>query len=171
MCIGDGSRHFRWTLTYQRQFLIVIQSGFAVRNGTVLVRSEWNNLQVELVLFAVCPISGGLQPTLFARNDWLLGKQLFYEYQNEKQHNECWNQLPQCKSLSCVRLWYASAIPHTKISSNSRNLSMSASQWPCKHVLIGDYFPNPDKRGSRYYRTCHDKAAYIISQAWLWSDS
>ena len=44
---------------------------------------------------------------------------------------------------------------------------MFASQWPCKHVLLGDYFANPDKRGNRYYRTCYDKAAYIISQAWL----
>ena len=35
-CIGDGSEQFRWTLTYQKQFLDVIQSGFAVRNGTLL---------------------------------------------------------------------------------------------------------------------------------------
>ena len=38
-------------------------------------------------------------------------------------------------------------------------------------VLISDYLPNLDKRGSRYYLTCYDKAAYVISQAWLWSDS
>ena len=87
----------------------------------------------------VGPISDRLQPTFFARNDWLFGKQLFYDYQDEKHHN-CY-------------------------------LLMSASQWPCKHVLIGDYCPNPDKRGSRYYRTCYDKAAYIISQVWLWFDS
>ena len=31
MCIGDGSRQFWWTLTYQRQLLDVILSGFAVR--------------------------------------------------------------------------------------------------------------------------------------------
>ena len=31
-------------------------------------------------------------------------------------------------------------------------------------------FPNTDKRGSIYCRTCYDNAAYIISQAWLWSD-
>ena len=48
---------------------------------------------------------------------------------------------------------------------------MSASQWLWKHVLIGDYFPNVDKRGIRYHRTCYDKAAPIISQAWLWSGS
>ena len=35
----------------------------------------------------------------------------------------------------------------------------------CSIALIGDNFPNRDKRGSRYYRTCYDKAAYIISQA------
>ena len=29
---GDGSRQFWWTLTYQRQFLDVIQSGSAVKN-------------------------------------------------------------------------------------------------------------------------------------------
>ena len=48
---------------------------------------------------------------------------------------------------------------------------MSTSQWPCKHALIGNYFPNPDKKGSGYYRMCYDKDAYKISQAWLWSDS
>ena len=47
---------------------------------------EWNVPPVEL-FFPVCPISGGLQQTLFVRNDRLFGKQLFYEYQNEKQHN------------------------------------------------------------------------------------
>ena len=36
---------------------------------------------------SVCSISGGLKPTLFARNDCLFGKELFYEYQNEKHHN------------------------------------------------------------------------------------
>ena len=49
--------------------------------------SEWNVPPVELVFLSVCPISGGLRPTLFAQNDWLFRKQLFYEYQNEKQHN------------------------------------------------------------------------------------
>ena len=75
------------------------------------------------------------------------------------------------QSLSCVRLWQASAIPYTIISSTSCYLLMSASQWLCKHILIGDYFPNPDKRGSHYYLMCYDKAAYTISQAWLWSYS
>ena len=33
--------------------------------------------QVELgFFFSVCPISGGLQPTLYDRNHWLFGKQL-----------------------------------------------------------------------------------------------
>ena len=36
---------------------------------------------------SVCPILGGLKQTLFARNDLLLDKQLFYEYKNEKHHN------------------------------------------------------------------------------------
>ena len=36
---------------------------------------------------SVSPISGGLKPILIAQNDWLFGKQLFYEYQNEKHHN------------------------------------------------------------------------------------
>ena len=31
-----------------------------------------------------------------------------------------------------------------------------------KHILIGDYFPNPDKRDSRLYSTCYDKAAIIF---------
>ena len=48
--------------------------------------SEWNIPPVELV-FSACPISGGLQPTFFVRNDCLFRKQLFYEYQNEQQHN------------------------------------------------------------------------------------
>ena len=45
----------------------------------------WYELNVPGFNFSVCPISGGL----FARNDWLFGKQLFYEYQNEndQQHH------------------------------------------------------------------------------------
>ena len=49
--------------------------------------SEWNVPPVELV-FSDRPISGGLQPTFFARSDCLFGKQLFYElYKKEQQHN------------------------------------------------------------------------------------
>ena len=46
---GDGSGQFWWTLTYQRQFLDVIQSGFAVKMSPVLIWSEWNVPPVELV--------------------------------------------------------------------------------------------------------------------------
>ena len=92
------SRRLWMILTYQRQFLDVMQSEF------VLLWSEWNVPPVELV-FSAWPISGILQPTFFARNDCLFVKQLFYEYQNEQQHNKCWNQLPPRESLSCVRLW------------------------------------------------------------------
>ena len=31
--------------------------------------------------------------------------------------------------------------------------------FPVTLILVGDNFPNPDKRGSRYSRTCYDKAA------------
>ena len=33
--------------------------------------------------------------------------------------------------------------------------------------LIGDYFPNQDKRGNSYCRTCYDKAVCITSQSLL----
>ena len=41
-------RRFRWTHTYQRQFLDVIQSGFAVRKSPVLMWSELNFPPAEL---------------------------------------------------------------------------------------------------------------------------
>ena len=95
-CTGDGSGQFRWKLTYQRQFQDVIQSGVAVWNVIRLDVIWMKSSSSGVRFFSVCPVSGGLQPTLFARNDWLYGKQLCYEFQNEKQHNWCWNQLPPC---------------------------------------------------------------------------
>ena len=104
-CIRNGSGKFWWTFTLQRQFLDVISSRFAVKHVTRL-DVIWIKRSFSGVSFiSVCSISGGLEPNLFARNDLLFGKQLFYENQNEKQHNQCWNQLPPCQSLSCVRLW------------------------------------------------------------------
>ena len=38
----DGSGQLWWTLTYQRQFLDVTQSGFAVKMPPILIWSEWN---------------------------------------------------------------------------------------------------------------------------------
>ena len=70
MCIGDGSGQLRWTLTYHRQFLDVLQSGFAVmlsEMAPVLMGSDRNGPPVEFVIFSVCPISGGLQSTFLAR--------------------------------------------------------------------------------------------------------
>ena len=101
-CIGDGYGQFWWTLTYQRQFLDVTQSGFAIKNVTRL-DVIWMKRSSSGVFFCM-PNLGGFQRTLFARNDWLFGKQLFYEYQNEKQHNSCWNQLPPCQSFVSGRL-------------------------------------------------------------------
>ena len=72
-CIGDGSAQFLWTLTNQRQFLDVIQSGFAVRNVTRLDVIWIKRASSGVSFLSVCPVSGDLQPTLFARNDWLLG--------------------------------------------------------------------------------------------------
>ena len=46
---GDGSGQFWWPLTYQRQFLDVIQSGCTVKMPLVLIWSEWNVLPVELL--------------------------------------------------------------------------------------------------------------------------
>ena len=74
---GDGSGQFWWTLTYQRQFLDVIQSGFAVKNATCLDMIWIKRSSSGVSFCSVCPISGGLKPTLFAQNDWLFGKQLF----------------------------------------------------------------------------------------------
>ena len=45
----DCSGQFWLTLAYQRQFLDVIQSGFAVKMPPVLIWSEWNVSLVELV--------------------------------------------------------------------------------------------------------------------------
>ena len=107
MCFGDGSAQFRWTLTYQRQFLDVIQSGFAVKKSPVLMWFERNFPPVELVFFFCLP-EFGRSPANFVCTKRLImvfGRQLFYEYQNEKQHYKCWNQLPPCLSLRCVRLW------------------------------------------------------------------
>ena len=136
----------------------------------VLMGSERNGPPVEFVIFSVCPISGGLQSTFFARTiDYLV--------------NNCLMNIKMKSNMINVEISFRHTIHsaafvsgrllrfHTKISSNSCHLLMSAFQWPCKHVLIGNYFPNPDKRGSHYYRTCYDKAAFIISQAWLWADS
>ena len=62
-CIGDGSGQFRWILTYQRQFLDVIQSVLAVWNVTYL-DVIWIKRSSGWVSFLfVCPISGGLMPT------------------------------------------------------------------------------------------------------------
>ena len=96
VCIRDGSGQFRWTLTYQKLFLDVIQSGFAVRNVTRLDVICMKRSSIGVSFFFVCPISGGLQPTLFAQNDWLFGKQLFYEY-----HNENLTYLTYAFSLLC----------------------------------------------------------------------
>ena len=76
----DGSRQFWWTLTYQRQFLDVMQRGFAVKIATRIAMIGMKRFSSGVSFCSVCPISGGLKPTLFARNDWLFGKQLFYEY-------------------------------------------------------------------------------------------
>ena len=80
-------RTFWRTLTYQRQFLDVIQYGFAVKNATRLDMIWMKRSSSGVSFCSVCPISGGLKPTLFSRNDWLFGKQFFYEYQNEKHNN------------------------------------------------------------------------------------
>ena len=80
MWFGDCSGQFLWTLTYQRQFLDVIQSGCAVKNATRLDMIWMKRSPSGFSFCSVCPISGGLNPTLFARNNWLFSKQLFYEY-------------------------------------------------------------------------------------------
>ena len=76
-----------WTLTYQRQFLDVIQSEFAVRNVTRLDVIWMKRTSSGVSFLSVWPISCGLQPTLFARNDWLFGKQLFLWISKWKAHN------------------------------------------------------------------------------------
>ena len=80
---GDGSRQFWWTLTYKRQFLDVKQSGIAVKNATRLDMIWMKRPSSGVSFCSVYPISGGLKPNVFARNDWLFGKQLFYEYQKK----------------------------------------------------------------------------------------
>ena len=103
-CIGDGSWRFWWILAYQRQFPDVQQSEFAGRNlprlNVILIKRSSSG-----VIFFCLSDSSGLQPTLFARNDWLFGKQLLYEYKNDEQHHLCWYKLPSCQLFRYVRLW------------------------------------------------------------------
>ena len=80
MCIGHGSGRFQRILTYQRQFLDVRQSGFVGKISPALLRYERNFPPEKFFFFLFRPISGGIQPTLFARNDLLFSKKLFYRY-------------------------------------------------------------------------------------------
>ena len=64
MCFGDCFGQFWWTHTYQRQFLDVIQSGFAVRKSPVLMWSKLNLPPAELFFF--CLPEFGRSPANFA---------------------------------------------------------------------------------------------------------
>ena len=110
------------------------------------------------------------QPTSFTGNDCLFSQQLFYEYQNEQRHNL--NLKPASRMpITQLRLSLVGFCDSTYPNFIKFLLLTCAFQWPCKQVLIGDYFLYPDKGGSSFCHTCYDKAAYIISQAWLWSDA
>ena len=171
-CIGDGSGQFWWTLKYKRQLLDVIQSGLAVRNITRL-DVIWMKSSSSGVSFYRSARSRAVSSQLFLHEtiDYSVSncfmnikvKTNIINYETSFRHAN-----PSAAFVSGRLLRYKNK---NKISSKSCYLLMSASQWPCKHVLTGDYFPNPDNWDSHYYRTCYDKAAYIISQAWLWSDS
>ena len=168
---GDGSGQFWWTLTYKRQFLDVIQSGFAVKTLPVLIWSEWNVTLVELV-FVLSARSRVVsnQMCLHETIDYSVSSR----FMNIKMKNIIVNVDTNFRHVNHSAAFVSGRLlrfPYTKISSHTCYLLMSAYQWHCKHILIGDYFPNPNKSGSRYYSTYYDKASYIISQAWLWSDS
>ena len=60
---------------------------FAVRNLFRLGVIWMKRFSSGVSFLSAWLISGGPKPTFFARNDSLFGKQLFYEYQNEQQHN------------------------------------------------------------------------------------
>ena len=83
MCIWDCSERCWWILTYQSQFLDIMQREFAVRNISCL-NSIWMEYSTSGV-FSACPISDGFQQTSFASNECLFGEQLLYEYQIEQQ--------------------------------------------------------------------------------------
>ena len=74
---GDGSRRFRSILAYQRQVLDIQQSRFAGRNLSCLDVTWMKRSSSWVSFFSVYPISGGLQPILFAETDWLFSNQLF----------------------------------------------------------------------------------------------
>ena len=76
-CIGDGSWQFRRILAYRRQFVDVKKSGFADRNLFRLEVTWMKRSSSGFSFFSVCPVSGSLQQTLYARNDWLFVKQFF----------------------------------------------------------------------------------------------
>ena len=139
---GDGSGQFWWTLTYQRQFLDVIQNGFAAKMPPVLIWSEWNVPPVELVF------------VLSARSRAVSSQLCLHETIDYSVSN-CFMNIKMKSIIINVKTNHSAAFVsgwllrfHIPKSSHSCYLFMSASQWPCKHILISDYFPNPDKRGS-----------------------
>ena len=168
---GDGSGQFWWTITYERQSLDVTQSGFAVKKNAIRFDMIWMKRSSSELVFVLSVRS------LAVSSQLCLCETIGYSVSN------CFMNIKWKASLLMLKSTSAMPITQLRLSLvgfcdsiyqhfiHSCYLLMSASQWHCKHILIGDYFPNPDKRGSHYYRTCYDKAAYIISQAWLWSDS
>ena len=113
---------------------------------------------------SACPISGCLQPTFFARNDCLFGKQMFM---NIKMNSNIINVETSFRHVN-----------HSAAFVSGRLLRFNIPEFhqmpiTCLCVLSNDrvnnYYPYSDIRGSTcsYCRTCCDKAAYIISQAWL----
>ena len=170
---GDGSGQFWWILTYQIQFLDGIQSGFAVKKNATCLDMIWIKRSSSGVSFVMSAWSRSVssQLCLHETTDYSVSNC----FMNIKMKSIIINVETNFRHANHSAAFVSGRLLRFNIPQFHHicacYLLMSASQWPCKHILIGDYFPNPYKRGSRYYRTCYDKAAYIISKAWLWSDS
>ena len=91
-CIGDGSWRFCRILAYHT---VSRRQQSVKKIFPTLMWYEWRVPRVDLVCFGFVRFRVvSSQP--FARNDWLFGKQLFYEYQNDEQHHLCSYQLLLC---------------------------------------------------------------------------
>ena len=115
MCTRDGSERFRRMLLYPGQLLGVQQSGLAGRNLSHLdviwmKRSSSGVTFLRSVRFWVV----SSQPCLPETNDFSINTC----FMNIKMTSNIINVGTSLNHLSCVRLLWASAIPHNQISSN-----------------------------------------------------
>ena len=150
-CIGDGSGQLRWTLMYQRHFRGVIQSGFAVRNVTRLD-----------VIWIKCS-SSGVSFCLSVRSQAVFSHLCLHERIDYSVSN-CFMNIKRKSNINNVETSFRH-VNHSAAFGFGRLLRFHIPKFDqipdtcwCllpsdlvnTYLKIGDYFPNPDKRGSRY---------------------